>query len=105
MVMDYVDGMTLMVYIFNNHPVSVEIDMQIIKHILSAIATAHNNELIHRDIKPLNILIDSSGQVKVTDFGIAIALSATSLTQSNSIMGSVHYLSPEQARGETATKQ
>src|SRR5699024_7029246 len=73
--------------------------------ILSAIATAHNNELIHRDIKPQNILIDSSGQVKVTDFGIAIALSATSLTQTNSIMGSVHYLSPEQARGETATKQ
>lgn len=105
MVMEYVDGMTLKEYIFKNHPVSVETAMQIMKQILSAIATAHNNELIHRDIKPQNILIDSSGQVKVTDFGIAIALSATSLTQTNSIMGSVHYLSPEQARGETATKQ
>ena len=105
MVMEYVDGMTLKEYIFKNHPVPVATAMNIMKQVLSAIATAHNNELIHRDIKPQNILIDSSGQVKVTDFGIAIALSATSLTQTNSIMGSVHYLSPEQARGETATKQ
>src|SRR5699024_10637732 len=63
------------------------------------------NNIVHRDIKPQNIMIDTYGNVKVTDFGIAVALSATSLTQTNSILGSVHYLSPEQARGGMATKK
>lgn len=75
------------------------------KQISSAIAQAHENDIIHRDIKPQNILIDRFGQAKVTDFGIAMALSATALTQTNSILGSVHYLSPEQARGGMATKK
>src|SRR5690625_6718822 len=75
------------------------------RQVTSAIAHAHENNFVHRDIKPQNILMDSYGNVKVTDFGIAIALSATSLTQTNSILGSVHYLSPEQARGGTATKK
>lgn len=105
MVMEYVDGMTLKEYIKEHHPIEIETVLEILKKVLSAIATAHANHLVHRDIKPQNILLDKDGEVKVTDFGIAIALSATSLTQTNSIMGSIHYLSPEQARGETATKK
>ncbi|WP_337019338.1 Stk1 family PASTA domain-containing Ser/Thr kinase [Oceanobacillus massiliensis] len=105
MVMEYVDGMTLKEYIQQYGPIEVQESLDIMKQISSAIAHAHANEIVHRDIKPQNILINSFGQVKVTDFGIAIALSATSLTQTNSILGSVHYLSPEQARGGTATKK
>ena len=69
------------------------------EQLTSAISHAHQNHIIHRDIKPHNILIDRNGNVKITDFGIAMALSATSITQTNSVFGSVHYLSPEQARG------
>src|SRR5690625_404016 len=75
------------------------------EQLTSAIEHAHDNGLIHRDIKPQNVLIDHHGTIKVTDFGIAVALSATALTQTNSILGSVHYLSPEQARGGKATKK
>ena len=105
MVMEYVDGMTLKEYIQHYGPIDVQEAMDIMKQISSAIALAHANDIVHRDIKPQNILINSLGQVKVTDFGIAIALSATALTQTNSILGSVHYLSPEQARGGMATKK
>ncbi|GGJ43690.1 serine/threonine protein kinase [Virgibacillus kapii] len=105
MVMEYVDGMTLKEYIQKNGPLDVQEALDIMKQIAAAIAHAHANDLVHRDIKPQNILIDAYGQVKVTDFGIAIALSATALTQTNSILGSVHYLSPEQARGGMATKK
>lgn len=105
MVMEYVNGMTLKEYIQTYGPVEVENAIDIIKQVLAAIEHAHANGLIHRDIKPQNILIDTYGQFKVTDFGIALALSATSLTQTNSIVGSVHYLSPEQARGGIATKK
>src|SRR5699024_12773804 len=75
------------------------------KQLTDAIAHAHANGLVHRDIKPQNILMDEYGNVKITDFGIAVALSATSLTQTDSILGSVHYLSPEQARGGMATRK
>ncbi len=105
MVMEYVDGLTLKEYIQRYGPIDVEEALNIMKQVTSAIAHAHENDLVHRDIKPQNILIDTYGQVKVTDFGIAIALSATSLTKTNSILGSVHYLSPEQARGGMATKK
>ncbi|OZU90366.1 serine/threonine protein kinase [Virgibacillus indicus] len=105
MVMEYVDGMTLKEYIQRYSPLDVEEALDIMRQITSAITHAHDNDIVHRDIKPQNILIDTYGQVKVTDFGIAIALSATSLTQTNSILGSVHYLSPEQARGGMATKK
>ncbi|WP_188454437.1 Stk1 family PASTA domain-containing Ser/Thr kinase [Virgibacillus oceani] len=105
MVMEYVDGMTLKEYIQKYGPIEVQESLDIMKQITSAIAHAHANDIVHRDIKPQNILIDTYGQVKVTDFGIAVALSATSLTQTNSILGSVHYLSPEQARGGMATKK
>ncbi|HLR72539.1 MAG TPA: protein kinase, partial [Pseudogracilibacillus sp.] len=105
MVMEYIDGLTLKEYIMQNGPLKVEEAINIMKQLTDAIAHAHANGLIHRDIKPQNILMDRHGNVKVTDFGIAIALSATSLTQTNSILGSVHYLSPEQARGGMATKK
>lgn len=105
MVMEYIDGLTLKEYIQEKGPQEVEAAIGIMKQLTDAIAQAHVNGLIHRDIKPQNILVDDYGNVKVTDFGIAIALSATSLTQTNSILGSVHYLSPEQARGGMATKK
>src|SRR5690625_104618 len=105
MVMEYVDGFTLKEYIQKYSPIDVHEALNIMKQVTSAIAHAHANDLVHRDIKPQNILIDTYGNVKVTDFGIAVALSATSLTKTNSILGSVHYLSPEQARGGTATKK
>ncbi|WP_077358268.1 Stk1 family PASTA domain-containing Ser/Thr kinase [Virgibacillus halodenitrificans] len=105
MVMEYVDGMTLKEYIQRYGPLDVHETLDIMKQITAAISHAHANDIVHRDIKPQNILINTYGQVKVTDFGIAIALSATSLTQTNSILGSVHYLSPEQARGGMATKK
>lgn len=105
MVMEYVDGMTLKQYIQLHAPVEVEEVIDIMTQITSAISHAHDNGLIHRDIKPQNILIDKYGQIKVTDFGIAVALSATALTQTNSVIGSVHYLSPEQARGGKANRK
>jgi eukaryotic-like serine/threonine-protein kinase len=105
MVMEYVDGMTLKEYIQRYGPLDVTETLDIMKQITSAIAHAHANDIVHRDIKPQNILVDHYGKAKVTDFGIAIALSATALTQTNSILGSVHYLSPEQARGGMATKK
>ncbi|WP_082234220.1 Stk1 family PASTA domain-containing Ser/Thr kinase [Halobacillus massiliensis] len=105
MVMEYVDGMTLKQYIQQNSPIDPAEAIDIMRQVTSAISHAHDNDIIHRDIKPQNILIDHYGHVKVTDFGIAMALSATALTQTNSVLGSVHYLSPEQARGGTATKK
>lgn len=104
-VMEYVDGMTLKQYIQQFHPIPVEKIRDIMKQLTSAISHAHQNHIIHRDIKPQNILIDHDGNVKITDFGIAMALSATSITQTNSVLGSVHYLSPEQARGGMATEK
>ncbi|GGF11432.1 serine/threonine protein kinase [Halobacillus andaensis] len=105
MAMEYVDGMTLKQYIQQKSPIDTSEAIDIMRQVTSAIAHAHDNEIVHRDIKPQNILIDHYGHVKVTDFGIAMALSATALTQTNSVLGSVHYLSPEQARGGMATKK
>lgn len=102
-VMENVEGMTLKQYIQQNGPVSVEKTLDIMGQLAAAIAHAHDNHIIHRDIKPQNILISHDGVVKITDFGIAMALSATSITRTNAVLGSVHYLSPEQARGGVAT--
>lgn len=101
-VMEHVDGQTLKQYIQKHSPVPIEDALSIMKQITSAISHAHQNHIIHRDIKPQNILLDQNDNVKITDFGIAMALSATSITQTNSVLGSVHYLSPEQARGSVA---
>ncbi|TYR82676.1 Stk1 family PASTA domain-containing Ser/Thr kinase [Priestia megaterium] len=104
-VMEYVPGMTLKQYILQESPLSLEKAIHIMTQITSAIAHAHQFGIIHRDIKPQNILIDHDDTVKVTDFGIAVALSSTTITHTNSVLGSVHYLSPEQARGGLANKK
>ncbi|RAK23324.1 serine/threonine-protein kinase [Anoxybacillus vitaminiphilus] len=104
-VMEYVRGMTLKQYIQQHAPLSVPKALNIMAQLTSAISHAHQNRIVHRDIKPQNILINENGIVKVTDFGIAIALSSTTITQTNSVLGSVHYLSPEQARGGIATEK
>jgi serine/threonine-protein kinase len=104
-VMEYVEGQTLKQYIQQNSPLRVETAIEIMRQLTSAISHAHQNHIIHRDIKPHNILVDLDGNVKITDFGIAMALSATSITQTNSVLGSVHYLSPEQARGGMANRK
>lgn len=105
LVMEYVKGMDLKRYIQTQYPIPYGRIVDIMQQILSAVALAHQHRIIHRDLKPQNILIDESGTVKITDFGIAVALSETSITQTNSMLGSVHYLSPEQARGSMATNQ
>lgn len=104
-VMEYIKGKTLKQYINEFSPLSPARSVQIMKQLTSAIAHAHENQIIHRDIKPQNILVDEDGNVKITDFGIATSLSATSYTKTNSVIGTVHYLSPEQARGGNATKK
>ncbi|HWL13753.1 MAG TPA: Stk1 family PASTA domain-containing Ser/Thr kinase [Ureibacillus sp.] len=104
-VMEYIKGKTLKQYINEFSPLSPARSVQIMKQLTSAMAHAHENQIIHRDIKPQNILVDSEGNVKITDFGIATSLTATSYTKTNSVIGTVHYLSPEQARGGTATNQ
>ena len=104
-VMEHVKGKTLKQYIQQYAPVEQYNAVEIMNQLTSAISHAHENGIIHRDIKPQNILVDDYGTVKVTDFGIAMALSSTTITQTNSLLGSVHYLSPEQARGSLATKK
>ncbi|MGO3371843.1 Stk1 family PASTA domain-containing Ser/Thr kinase [Pseudolactococcus laudensis] len=104
-VMEYIDGLTLKQYINEHAPLANEEAIRIGDEILAAMALAHSSGIIHRDLKPQNILITKDGTAKVTDFGIAKALSETSLTQTNSMFGSVHYLSPEQARGGNASPQ
>ncbi|MQB90382.1 Stk1 family PASTA domain-containing Ser/Thr kinase [Limosilactobacillus reuteri] len=105
MVMQYVKGTDLKAYIKKHYPIPFPQVIDIMEQVLSAVATAHAHGIIHRDLKPQNILIDENKNVKITDFGIAVAVSQDSLTQTNTLMGSVHYLSPEQARGSIATKQ
>lgn len=105
LVMDYVDGFDLEEYIQHNNPIPLPKVIDIMDQILSAVALAHKHNVIHRDLKPQNILMDKKGNIKIVDFGIAIALNQSTMTQTNTAMGSVHYMSPEQARGSMATKQ
>ncbi|MEG0381094.1 MAG: Stk1 family PASTA domain-containing Ser/Thr kinase, partial [Kurthia sp.] len=101
--MEYIKGKTLKQYIQEFSPLSPARSVHIMKQLTSAMSQAHENGIIHRDIKPQNILMDEEGNVKITDFGIATSLGATSYTQTNSVLGTVHYLSPEQARGGIAS--
>ena len=103
--MEYVSGLDLKRYIKDKAPLSNEEAVRIMGEILLAMRLAHMRGIVHRDLKPQNILLTKGGTVKVTDFGIAVAFAETSLTQTNSMLGSVHYLSPEQARGSKATVQ
>ncbi|XWL03349.1 Stk1 family PASTA domain-containing Ser/Thr kinase [Macrococcoides goetzii] len=100
MIMEYIDGPTLHEYIRDNSPLDVEEAVFFTKQILRGIEHAHQHRIIHRDIKPQNILMTQSKELKISDFGIARALSETAMTHTNHIMGSVHYLSPEQAKGK-----
>ncbi|MBQ8913723.1 MAG: PASTA domain-containing protein, partial [Lachnospiraceae bacterium] len=96
-VMELVEGITLKEYIHENGRLSMDKAIDFSIQIASALETAHENHIIHRDIKPQNILVNKNGNLKVTDFGIAKAASSNTLT--SGAMGSVHYISPEQARG------
>lgn len=103
--MEYVAGLDLKRYIKENAPLSNEEAVRLMGQILLAMRLAHTQGIIHRDLKPQNVLLTSDGNAKVSDFGIAVAFAETSLTQTNSMLGSVHYLSPEQARGSKASIQ
>jgi serine/threonine-protein kinase len=98
-VMEYVAGRTLKDLIRARGPLTMERALRIAAEICEALACAHANRLIHRDIKPHNILLTTDGRVKVTDFGIARAVTAAPITHDGIVVGSVHYFSPEQARG------
>jgi eukaryotic-like serine/threonine-protein kinase len=101
-VMEYIEGITLNDLIKQRAPMQVEEAINIASQICDALDHAHHNGIIHRDIKPHNILIGRNGRVKVTDFGIARAASSSSITQTGSVIGSVHYFSPEHAKGTQA---
>lgn len=102
-VMEYVEGKTLKQLIKKRGALTVSEVVDIMLQLTDGLAHAHESYIIHRDIKPQNILIMENGLVKITDFGIAMAMNAAQLTQTNSVMGSVHYLPPEQANGKGAT--
>lgn len=102
-VMEFIEGKTLKQLIKKRGVLSLSETIDIMLQLLEALAQAHDSYIIHRDIKPQNIMIKESGLVKITDFGIAVALNSAQLTQTNSVMGSVHYLPPEQAGGKGST--
>lgn len=105
LVMEMVEGRNLKELIKENGPFPIDKAIAIAKQICDALEHAHEHQIIHRDIKPHNIIITKDGVVKVTDFGIARAVSTATVTHSGNIMGSVHYFSPEQARGEIADER
>lgn len=102
-VMEYINGKTLKSLIKKRGILTLEEVIDIMLQLTSAVSCAHDSYIIHRDIKPQNVMILEDGRVKITDFGIAMALNNNELTQTNSVMGSVHYLPPEQANGSGST--
>ena len=102
-VMEYINGKTLKSLVKKRGALTLDEVMDIMLQLTSAVACAHDSYIIHRDIKPQNVMILEDGRVKITDFGIAMALNSNELTQTNSVMGSVHYLPPEQANGSGST--
>jgi len=104
-VMEYIEGKHLKNLIKKRGKLTVSEAVDIVLQITEGLIVAHDSYIIHRDIKPQNIMILENGLVKITDFGIAMAMNSTQLTQTNSVMGSVHYLPPEQASGKGSTLQ
>ena len=102
-VMEYIEGQTLKQMIKKRGKLALSEAIDIMLQITDGMKEAHDSYIIHRDLKPQNILVKENGEAKITDFGIAMALNSTQLTQTNSVMGSVHYLPPEQASGKGAT--
>jgi len=102
-VMEFVDGKTLKQVLKQRGHLSITEVVDIMLQLTDGMAHAHDAYIIHRDIKPQNIMIMSNGVIKITDFGVATALNSTQLTQTNSVMGTVHYLPPEQAQGKGST--
>lgn len=104
-VMEYIEGKHLKQLIKKRGKLTTSEAVDIVLQITDGLTVAHDSYIIHRDIKPQNIMILENGMVKITDFGIAMAMNSTQLTQTNSVMGSVHYLPPEQASGKGSTLQ
>ena len=104
-VMEFVPGRTLKQVIRARGPLLKEEAIDIMKQLTSAVSEAHSKGIIHRDIKPQNVIVKADGSVKILDFGIATAKGSMQLTQANNVMGSVHYLAPELAKGEQASAQ
>ena len=104
-VMEYIEGKHLKQLLKKRGSLTLREVVDIMSQLTDGMSAAHDSYIIHRDIKPQNIMILENGLIKITDFGIAMALNATQLTQTNSVMGSVHYLPPEQACGKGATIQ
>ena len=102
-VMEFIDGITLKQLLKKRGSLTLSETLDIMSQLTDGMSHAHDSYIIHRDLKPQNIMIKDDGQIKITDFGIAMALNSTQLTQTNSVMGSVHYLPPEQASGKGAT--
>ncbi len=104
-VMEYVKGKTLKDFTRENGAISVELAVYLMSQLIDGIQYAHENKIIHRDLKTQNIMITEDNVIKIMDFGIALSSNEADMTQTNTIMGSVHYLAPELARGSLATER